>query len=163
MQRAAWAGAGQAPARPPQARAGWLACARGNNGGDGLEAALHLQRPGVRVVVHPECPSAVVRAADSAGSTSHIIKYCADAKPGAKIAVGTEENLVLRLAERHKAEGKLIMPLKPNTRCSNMAKTTEERLADLLDTLDTALPLTLPADVAEHAQVALTRMLDICS
>ncbi|MHC1751828.1 quinolinate synthase NadA [Humidesulfovibrio sp.] len=119
--------------------------------------------PGVRVVVHPECPSAVVRAADSAGSTSHIIKYCADAKPGAKIAVGTEENLVLRLAERHKAEGKLIMPLKPNTRCSNMAKTTEERLADLLDTLDTAQPLTLPADVAEHAQVALTRMLDICS
>jgi len=92
--------------------------------------------PGVRVVVHPECPPAVVRAADSAGSTSHIIKYCAEAKAGARIAVGTEENLVLRLAERHKAEGKTIVPLKPHMRCSNMAKITEERLADLLDTLD---------------------------
>jgi quinolinate synthase len=119
--------------------------------------------PGVRVVVHPECPPAVVRAADSAGSTSHIIKYCAEAKAGAKIAVGTEENLVLRLAARHKAEGKTIVPLKPHTRCSNMAKITEERLADLLDSLETATPLSLPADVSEHAQVALTRMLDICS
>jgi len=119
--------------------------------------------PGVRVVVHPECSPAVVRAADSAGSTSHIIRYCAEAKPGAKIAVGTEENLVLRLAARHQAEGKTIVPLKPNTRCSNMAKITEERLADLLDSLDTAAPLSLPTDVSEHAQVALTRMLDICS
>lgn len=118
--------------------------------------------PGVKVVVHPECSPAVVRAADSAGSTSHIIRYCAQAAPGTKIAIGTEVNLVLRLAERHKAEGKLIVPLK-TMRCTNMAKTTEERLADLLDTLDGATPLSLPADVAEHAQVALTRMLDICS
>jgi len=118
--------------------------------------------PGVKIVVHPECSPAVVRAADSAGSTSHIIRYCAQAAPGTKIAVGTEVNLVLRLAEKHKAEGKIIVPIK-TMRCTNMAKTTEERLAELLDNLDAATPLSLPADVSEHAQVALTRMLDICS
>ncbi|OIO03659.1 MAG: quinolinate synthetase [Desulfovibrionaceae bacterium CG1_02_65_16] len=124
--------------------------------------AVRRAMPGVRVVVHPECSPAVVRAADSAGSTSHIIRYCAQAPKGATIAVGTEVNLVLRLAERHKVEGKTIVPIK-TMRCTNMAKTTELRLAELLDTLDDAAPLTLADDVAEHARVALTRMLDICS
>jgi quinolinate synthase len=124
--------------------------------------AVRKAMPGVRVVVHPECSPAVVRAADSAGSTSHIIRYCAEAKPGATTAVGTEVNLVLRLAARHKAEGKTIVPLR-TMRCTNMAKTTEERLADLLDNLDAAAPITLADDVAEHARVALARMLDICS
>jgi len=124
--------------------------------------AVRRAMPGVRVVVHPECSPAVVRAADSAGSTSHIIRYCAQAPKGAVIAVGTEVNLVLRLAERHKAEGKTIVPIK-TMRCTNMAKTTELRLAELLDNLDAAEPISLPDDVAEHARVALTRMLDICS
>jgi len=124
--------------------------------------AMRRAMPGVRVVVHPECSPAVVRAADSAGSTSHIIRYCAQAPKGATIAVGTEVNLVLRLAERHKAEGKTIVPIK-TMRCTNMAKTTELRLAELLDNLDAAAPISLPDDVAEHARVALTRMLDICS
>lgn len=125
---------------------------------DDIRAAM----PGVKVVVHPECPPAVVKAADSAGSTSHIIRYCAEAEPGASIAIGTEVNLVLRLAERHKAEGKTIVPVK-TMRCTNMAKTTEERLADLLDNLDAATPLSLPAEVAEQSRVALARMLKICS
>lgn len=124
--------------------------------------ALRLAMPGIKVVVHPECSPAVVRASDSAGSTSHIIRYCAEARPGSAIAVGTELNLVLRLAERHKAEGKTIVPVKA-VRCTNMAKITEERLADLLDSLETAAPITLPGDVAEHARVALERMLRICA
>lgn len=118
--------------------------------------------PGVRVAVHPECAPSVVRAADSAGSTSHLIRYCAEAKPGAKIAIGTELNLVKRLAARHAPEGKTIVPLKALT-CANMAKTDEESLAALLENLDAAKPLALAADVAEHARVALTRMLRICS
>lgn len=123
---------------------------------------LRLAMPGVKVVVHPECSPAVVRAADSAGSTSHIIRYCAEARPGSTIAVGTELNLVLRLAERHKAEGKTIVPIRA-MRCTNMAKTTEERLAELLDSLESAAPITLPGDVAEHSRVALERMLRICA
>lgn len=51
MQRAGLAVARLARALAPHARTVWIACGPGNNGGDGLEAALHLQRPGVRVVV----------------------------------------------------------------------------------------------------------------
>ena len=51
MQRAGLAVARLAQALAPHARTIWIACGPGNNGGDGLEAARHLQRPGVRVVV----------------------------------------------------------------------------------------------------------------
>lgn len=51
MQRAGLAVARLARALAPHARTIWIACGPGNNGGDGLEAAWHLQRPGVRVVV----------------------------------------------------------------------------------------------------------------
>ena len=51
MQRAGLAVAQLARALAPHARTIWIACGAGNNGGDGLEAATHLQRPGVRVVV----------------------------------------------------------------------------------------------------------------
>lgn len=51
MQRAGVAVARLARALAPHARTIWIACGPGNNGGDGLEAALHLQRPGVCVVV----------------------------------------------------------------------------------------------------------------
>jgi len=123
---------------------------------------LRRTMPGVQVVVHPECSQSVVRAANSAGSTSHIIRFCAQAKPGAKIAIGTELNLVRRLAARHAPEGKTIVPLRELT-CSNMGKTTEASLADKLEQLETAAPVVLAEEVAEHARVALTRMLDICS
>jgi len=123
---------------------------------------LRRAMPGVRVVVHPECSPRVVRAADGAGSTSYLIRYCADAPSGAKIAVGTECNLVNRLAARHRAQGKEIMPLKALA-CSNMAKITEERLAALLENLEAAPPVSLSADVTEHSRVALERMLRICA
>ena len=51
MQRAGLAVARLAQALAPHARTVWLACGPGNNGGDGLEAAMHLQRAGRRVVV----------------------------------------------------------------------------------------------------------------
>ena len=51
MQRAGLAVARLAQALAPHARTVWIACGRGNNGGDGLEAAMHLQRDGRRVVV----------------------------------------------------------------------------------------------------------------
>jgi quinolinate synthase len=123
---------------------------------------LRRSNPGVRVIVHPECSQGVVRAADGAGSTSYLIKYCATAPAGAKIAVATECNLVNRLAARHKPEGKEIFPLKALA-CSNMAKITEERLLALLENLEAATPLSLSDDVTEHSRVALERMLRICA
>lgn len=123
---------------------------------------MRRANPGVRVVVHPECSPGVVRASDGAGSTSYLIKYCADAPSGARIAIGTECNLVQRLAARHRPQGKEILPLKALC-CSNMAKVNEERLAELLENLEAAQPLSLSPDVTEHSRVALERMLRICA
>src|SRR6185312_2834152 len=60
-----------------------------------------VEYPGVRVLVHPECPLAVVQAADLNGSTEFIIKAVEESEPGSVWAIGTEINLVNRLAKEH--------------------------------------------------------------
>lgn len=57
--------------------------------------------PEMKVIVHPECSHEVVRLADCDGSTDYIIKTIAAAPAGSKWAVGTEVNLVQRLAQEH--------------------------------------------------------------
>jgi quinolinate synthase len=64
---------------------------------DDVRAAV----PGVNVLVHPECKHEVVTAADMVGSTEYIIKALAAAEPGSAWAIGTELNLVRRLARAH--------------------------------------------------------------
>lgn len=60
--------------------------------------AVRKADPSCKVIVHPECSPEVVRAADGAGSTTYIIEYVRNAPDGAHIYVGTEINLVERLA-----------------------------------------------------------------
>jgi quinolinate synthase len=57
--------------------------------------------PGIHVIVHPECTLDVVQAADLDGSTEYIIKAIDAAPAGSQWAVGTEINLVNRLAKKH--------------------------------------------------------------
>jgi quinolinate synthase len=57
--------------------------------------------PGVRVLVHPECRAEVVAKADEVGSTERIIKVVEASPPGSSWAIGTELNLVHRLATEH--------------------------------------------------------------
>lgn len=124
-------------------------------------AAVRERDPDARVIVHPECPPDTVRASDAAASTSGIIAYCAEAPEGSAIYVGTEINLVERLAARHRGV-KLIRPLFV-ARCANMAKTTEDNLAALLAALDRAAPVRVSYRTADQAQIALARMLEACS
>lgn len=126
----------------------------------------HIRRvraevPDVRIVVHPESHPDVVQASDAAGSTSFIIKYCREALAGANICVGTEMNLVHRLAKEF-APGKRIFPLL-ESECANMAKITEEKLADTLEGLDDAEPVRVPLELAEPSRLALERMLQACA
>lgn len=125
-------------------------------------ARARAESPGALVVVHPECSPEVVAAADASGSTSFIIDYVRKAPAGATIYVGTECNLVDRLAERHKGE-KTVLSL-VGSACVNMAKITEPKLARLLQELDAgrAQEVTVPPDVAAPARDALTRMLEVC-
>jgi quinolinate synthase len=64
-------------------------------------AAVRERIPGVNVIAHPECQHDVVIRSDYVGSTEYIIKTIASAAPGTAWAVGTELNLVKRLAQDH--------------------------------------------------------------
>jgi quinolinate synthase len=122
---------------------------------------VRRDEPKALVVVHPECSPAVVGLADACGSTSFIIRYVAEAPEGAVIYVGTEINLVTRLAHQYKGQ-KTVRPLAYSA-CRNMAKITEEKLAGLLSGLDSAPTVNVPEAVRDPARLALERMLAACA
>ena len=84
MQRAGLAVAQLAQALAPHARTVWIACGPGNNGGDGLEAAMHLQRSGRRVIVtwlgQPDTAPADARASWQRARDAGVV--WADTAPG---------------------------------------------------------------------------------
>lgn len=117
--------------------------------------------PGVKVIVHPECPAAVVEAADGAGSTEYIRKAIEAAKPGDVLAIGTEINLVNRLQQQR--PDLTVFCLDPVVcPCSTMYRIHPAYLAWTLEALvagDTPNRITVDATVARDASVALERML----
>lgn len=119
------------------------------------------ESPGCLVVVHPECHPNTVALADACGSTSFIIKYVAEAPEGSVIYVGTEFNLVNRLADQYRGV-KDVRPLTYST-CSNMEKVTEPNLARLVQTLDAAPTVQVDEALKAPARLALTRMLEACA
>lgn len=127
---------------------------------DQIEQA-RIDHPGVRVIVHPECPMAVVDAADEYGSTDYITKAIAAAPAGTTFAIGTEINLVQRLAAQHPQH--TIFCLDPVIcPCSTMYRIHPGYLAWTLEELVAGRVvnrISVGADVADPARVALERML----
>jgi len=119
------------------------------------------ESPGCLVVVHPECHPNAVALADACGSTSFIIKYVAEAPEGSVVYIGTEFNLVNRLADKYRGV-KDVRALTRST-CSNMEKVTEPNLARLLSSLDTSPDVQVEEAFKEPAKLALKRMLDACA
>ncbi|MGK5532272.1 quinolinate synthase NadA [Streptomyces sp. URMC 129] len=119
--------------------------------------------PGVNVLVHPECRHEVVAAADHVGSTEHIIKTLDAAPAGSKWAVGTELNLVRRLANRYAAEGKEIVFLDRTVCfCSTMNRIDLPHLVWALESLadgKVVNRVTVDPGTAHDARLALDRML----
>ena len=117
--------------------------------------------PGVQVIVHPECPMEVVDAADSAGSTDFIRKAIAAATEPTTFAVGTEVNLVNRLAAENPQH--TIFCLDPVIcPCSTMYRIHPGYLAWVLEALvrgEVVNRITVEDAVAAPARVALERML----
>jgi len=127
--------------------------------------------PGVNVLVHPECRHEVVTAADEVGSTEQIIKTVAAAPAGSAWAVGTELNLVRRLAARH--PDKQIMFLDRTVcYCSTMNRIDLPHLVWALEELCAGAgagpsgtagrvpnQITVDPDTAGDARAALDRML----
>ena len=115
------------------------------------------------VVVHPECPKETVDVADANGSTQFIINYVNNLPRGAAVAIGTEINMVARLADDH--PDKHIECLDPEIcPCSTMYMIHPAYLMDLLEKLaDDQIhnQITVPKDVQEGSLIALERMLSI--
>jgi quinolinate synthase len=122
--------------------------------------------PGVHVMVHPECPMPVVDAADSNGSTDFIVKAIAAAPAGSTFAIGTEINLVQRLAAEYPQHtifclDDVVCP------CSTMYRIHPGYLAWVLEALvgtaerpaQVLNRITVDDSVAIPARVALERML----
>ena len=125
--------------------------------------AFRAEHPDGLVVVHPEVPHETVVLADQVGSTDYIIRALADAPTGSTIAVGTEVHLVNRLAQEH--PDKTVVSLDPLIcPCSTMNRIDLPHLAWVLEGLVDGRvpnPITVDADTAEQAKVALQRMLDL--
>jgi quinolinate synthase len=117
--------------------------------------------PGVRVLVHPECPMPVVDAADAAGSTDFIGKAIASAAEPTTFAIGTEINMVNRLAAQYPQHE--IFSLDPVVcPCSTMYRIHPAYLAWVLEGLvrgEVVNRIEVPDTVAVPARVALERML----
>ncbi|MGX1793867.1 quinolinate synthase NadA [Microbacterium sp. NPDC055312] len=127
---------------------------------DQIEQA-RAEHPGVRVIVHPECPVEVVDAADEAGSTDYIRRAIAAAAEPTTFAIGTEINLVRRLAAQHPQHE--IFCLDPVVcPCSTMYRIHPGYLAWVLEELVAGRVqnrIRVADDVARPARVALERML----
>lgn len=127
----------------------------------GQIAKARAEFPDVQVIVHPECPMEVVDAADSAGSTDFIRKAIAAATEPTTFAVGTEINLVNRLAAEYPQH--TIFCLDPVIcPCSTMYRIHPGYLAWVLEAFvrgEVVNRITVENEVAAPAKVALERML----
>ncbi len=119
--------------------------------------------PDINILVHPECRYEVVQKADLDGSTEFIIKTVTEAPAGSKWAVGTEVNLVNRLANSH--PDKFVTLLAPDLcMCATMFRIAPENLLWVLENLlegTVVSQITVDEETARWAKIALDRMLAI--
>jgi quinolinate synthase len=125
---------------------------------------VRQQHAGIKVIVHPECSREVVELADAAGSTEQIIEAVDSSPAGTSWAIGTESNLVRRLAARHRSR-KFIRELSDAPSfCRQMSLVDLPHLLYVLDCLADGRPVNtiqVPPAVAADARVALERMVAI--
>ena len=121
--------------------------------------------PETKVISHPESPFEVCQKSDYIGSTEYIINTIANAEANTRWLVATELNLVNRLHDQYKHEGKNVHFMSPNVcMCSTMFRIDPQHLAWVLENLvdgHVVNQVSVPADVAENARLALDRMLDV--
>jgi quinolinate synthase len=117
--------------------------------------------PGVQILVHPECQFEVVSAADVVGSTESIIKTIENAPQGSSWAIGTELNLVKRLAQDN-PEKQITFLDKTVCYCSTMNRIDLPHLVWAMESLvrgKVINQIQVPEKIAKAARVALERML----
>ena len=117
--------------------------------------------PGINVIVHPECQHDVVKDADVVGSTEMIIKTVTSAAPGTSWAVGTELNLVKRLAATNPDKSVIFLD-KTVCYCSTMNRIDLPHLVWSMESIVEGRlvnQISVDPTTAHYARVALERML----
>lgn len=112
------------------------------------------------IVVHPECLEEVVDRSDHDGSTAFIVNFVENAQPGSTIIIGTEINLVSRLADEY--PDKRVIEL-ARSLCPNMFKIDLQKLLWTLNNIGEVNIVTVPEEVKTNALIALNRMLEVAS
>jgi quinolinate synthase len=122
---------------------------------------VRMKLPGVKVLVHPECQHDVVSNADVVGSTEMIIKTVSQSPAGAKWAIGTELNLVQRLANEN-PDKQIVFLDKAVCYCSTMNRIDLPHLVWAMESLLSGRlinQIKVEDEVAKYAKVALDQML----
>ena len=124
---------------------------------------FRAEHPDGLVISHPESPFEVCLNSDYVGSTEYILKTVSEAPAGSKWLVGTELNLVNRLAEQMKPEGKTVQFMSHVVcECSTMARIDPQHLAWTLENLvegNVVNQIKVPLNEAKLAKLTLDRML----
>jgi quinolinate synthase len=118
--------------------------------------------PGIKILVHPECPREVFELADESGSTGKIIKTVESAPPGTKWAIGTELHLVNRLKQHPEQEIYFLSPVV--CMCATMYRIDLAHLCWSVENLAAGTPVNhieVDPDTARWSLVALERMLEV--
>jgi quinolinate synthase len=124
---------------------------------------VRVRVPGVKVLVHPECQHEVVLKADLIGSTEFIIATVREAPPGSKWAIGTELNLVQRLAKEH-PEQEITFLERNVCYCATMNRIDLPHLVQSLENLVEGRVLNqiqVDPETERYAKLGLQRMLDL--
>ena len=123
------------------------------------------QYPDTHVIVHPECSFEVCQKAEYIGSTEYILRTVREAAPNTRWLVGTELNLVNRLAHEVKADGKDVHFLSPTLcMCSTMFRTDPQHVLWVLENLvagHVVNRIKVPESDAAPARLTLDRMLEV--
>jgi quinolinate synthase len=117
--------------------------------------------PEVKILVHPECTHEVVTNADVVGSTEFIIKTIEAAPAGSAWAIGTEFNLVSRLAKAH-PDKTIVFLDKTLCYCSTMNRIDLPHLVWAMESLvagHVVNQISVDDTVKKFSQLALERML----
>jgi quinolinate synthase len=119
--------------------------------------------PGMKILVHPEVPHEVVEVADVVGSTETIIRTLREAPAGSRWAVGTEYNLVHRLATQL-PDKKIVILSKDFCICATMYRISPQNLLWALERLsagEVVNPIRVQEPTRTWAKAALDRMLQV--
>ena len=135
----------------------WEGCCPVHDELSGEEVREQMRlHPGVKVVVHPECPPDVIDLADAVRSTAGILKYVKNS-PDKEFIIGTEEGFIYTLQKN--CPDKVFHLARQQFRCEDMKLTTLEKLAASLENLQ--YQIEVPEDIRQRAYLTLERMLRI--